>query len=137
VSGEGVMSLLGISKQVLEAVSPDHRDIYAFLEGVLKDAGCSASDTKIQTEMIKMLYDHLDSFVFIVIVEHLPEKHLDAFLTMSVQKRSKAKIAKLVDMYIPNRSKVFAEAFQDFRAVYGCRRFLMSTWVSWSCFKRH
>jgi hypothetical protein len=60
--------------------------------------------------MIKMLYDHLDSFVFIVIVEHLPEKHLDAFLTMSVQKRSKAKIKKFVNMHIPNRSKVFADA---------------------------
>jgi hypothetical protein len=77
-----------------------------------------------------------DSFVFIVIVEHLPEKHLDAFLTMSVQKISKTKIAKLVDMYIPHRSKVFAEAFEDFRAVYGCREMLMRTWVSWVCFKK-
>lgn len=77
-----------------------------------------------------MLYDHLDSYVFIVIVEYLPEKHLDSFLTMSVQKRSRAKIKKLVKMHIPNRRKVFADAF-----VYGCRSFLMRTWVSWVHFE--
>jgi hypothetical protein len=59
VSGEGDMSLLGVSKQVVEAVCQNHRDIYAFLEGVIKDAGCSARDRRTQTEMIKMLYDHL------------------------------------------------------------------------------
>jgi hypothetical protein len=69
--------------------------------------------------------------MFIVIVGELPEKHLDAFLDMSVQKRSKAKIKNLIHMHIPDRSKVFAEAFDDFRAVYGCERRLMSTWASW------
>jgi hypothetical protein len=76
------MSLLGVSKQVVEAVYQNHRDIYTFLEGVLKDAGCSTSDKGTHNEMIKMLYDHLDSFMFMVIVEHLPDKHSDAFLTI-------------------------------------------------------
>jgi hypothetical protein len=48
------MTLLGVNKQVVEAVCQNHRDIYVFLTGILKDAGFSSRDKGTHREMIKM-----------------------------------------------------------------------------------
>jgi hypothetical protein len=70
-------------------------------------------------------HDRLDVLMFDEILTYLPAKHLDAFVKMNDEKRSRGEIDKFLEGNMPNAEKVFAGALAKFRERYvriGARR---------------
>lgn len=93
------------------------QEIRGFLEGILQDANMSLDDVT-REEMIKELYARLDSYLTTVIVDHLPADHLESFIKMNEEKKSKEEINKFLTENMPNAQEVFTNAFADFRQLY-------------------
>jgi hypothetical protein len=52
------------------------------------------------------------------IIDHIPKKYLDTFITMNEQKRLKAEIERFIKEHVPYPGQVFANAFAKFREMY-------------------
>ena len=93
-------------------------EIRSFLESLLKDTNMRTVDDEVREEMIKELYIRLDDFLTNAIIEHLPEEHLDDFITMNEQGKPMAEMQQFLIEKMPGASQVFATAFDDFRSLY-------------------
>jgi hypothetical protein len=58
-----------------------------------KDAGLHPVHYSSYDGLIKWLYEDLEVFMFFEILTHLPGKHLNAFITMNDQNRSRMELA--------------------------------------------
>lgn len=94
------------------------QDIKIFLESILKDAGMMTLDDGAKEEMIKELFVRLDKHLTNTIVESLPDEHIDAFLKMQEENKSRQEIEQFIIDKIPNSQQVFINAFSSFRNEY-------------------
>jgi Protein of unknown function (DUF5663) len=94
------------------------REVKAFLEGILRDSGMTV-DKEMQSEMIKELFQRLNTFIVSQLIDHMPKKYRDTFIKMNEEKRPKAEIERFVQEHVPNVEKVFTNAFAEFRKMYG------------------
>jgi len=92
--------------------------IRQYLDGILTDAGMKTLDEGSREEMIKELFVRLDSYITSVIVDKLPEEHLDAFIKLNEQKKSMKEIEEFLKEKMPDSQEVFVRAFADFRDLY-------------------
>lgn len=92
-------------------------EIRSFLESVLTDANMTLDEVT-KEEMIKELYARLDSYLTTVIVDNIPAEHLEAFIKLNEDKKSKEEIDAFLRDKMPNSKEVFANAFADFRQLY-------------------
>lgn len=93
-------------------------EIQTFLEGLLKDAGMTTLDSEMREEMVKELFARLDNYMTSVIIDNLPSEHLEAFIKMNEEKKSREEIEKFLKDNMPNATEVFAKALVDFRELY-------------------
>ncbi len=94
------------------------KEIRDYLENLLKDAQMTPLDEEMHEEMIMQLYRRLDTFLNATIMNHLPPKHMDAFIKINEEKKSQAEIEQFLKENMPNAQDVFAQAFVDFRKTY-------------------
>jgi hypothetical protein len=93
------------------------QEIKNFLESILNDANMSAEGT-LREEMIKELYARLDEYLTNVIVDKMPAEHLEAFIKINEEGKSKEEIDTFLRSNLPNAQEVFTNAFADFRDLY-------------------
>lgn len=93
-------------------------EIRSYLEGILADANMQALDDDLKEEMIKELYVRLDNYITSVLVDNLPEEHMDEFVKLNDSLKDKAEIEAFLKEKIPNVEKVFTDAFIAFRDLY-------------------
>lgn len=96
-------------------IPPEIRNL---LEGMLKDANMVSLDDSMREEMIKELYARLDNYITTAIIDNLPPEHLEAFIKMNDEKKSKEEIEAFLKDKMPNTEEIFAKAFADFRQLY-------------------
>lgn len=94
------------------------QEVKNFLEGLLTDSGMQFTDDVMKEEMIKELYARLDNYLTSVIVDNMPPEHLDEFIKMNEEKKSREEIEGFLKEKMPNSAEVFAKAFGDFRDQY-------------------
>lgn len=93
-------------------------EVRAYLEGLLADANMQFKDDGVKEEMIKELFARLDQYLAGIIVENMPDKHLEAFMKLNEENKSKEESEAFIKEKLPNSQEVFAQAFADFRAMY-------------------
>lgn len=94
------------------------QEIRGFLESLLKDAGMTTLDDTMREEMIKELYARLDHFLTSKIIEVMPPEHLDEFIKINEEKKSREEIETYLKDKIPNAQEVFTRTFAEFRDLY-------------------
>jgi hypothetical protein len=92
--------------------------VTAILGKVLEDAGMKSPDKKLCNEQLRDFHDRLDVLMFDEILTYLPARHLDAFVKMNDEKKSRGELDKFLEENIPNAEKVFENALAKFRAFY-------------------
>ncbi len=95
---------------------PPH--VREFLEGIIKDAGIVSLDATAHEEMIKELFVKLDSYIVSVIVDKLPDEHLDAFMQLNDEGKPQTEIEQFLQDKLPDAQQVFTDLFGDFRDTY-------------------
>ena len=93
-------------------------EVRTYLEGLLADANMQFRDDGVKEEMIKELFARLDQYLAGIIVENMPDEHLEAFMKMNDENKSKEDSEAFIKEKLPNSPEVFAKAFADFRAMY-------------------
>lgn len=68
--------------------------------------------------MIKELYARLDNYLTSVIVDNMPPEHLDEFIKLNEEKKSREEVEGFLKGKMTNSAEVFARAFADFRELY-------------------
>ena len=94
------------------------QEVRTYLEAMLQDAGMTMEDDDMKEEMIKELYLRLDAYITSVVATALPKMHLDEFIKMNEEKKSREEIEKFLIDNMPHSKEVFAKAFADFRQLY-------------------
>ncbi len=94
------------------------QEVRAFLEGLLQDSGTGNLDSEMKEEMIKELYARLDSFLTSTIIKNMPAEHLEAFIKMNEEGKSKEEIENFLKTNMPNSQEVMTRAFMEFRDLY-------------------
>ncbi|MBI2622802.1 MAG: hypothetical protein HYW64_01780 [Candidatus Levybacteria bacterium] len=94
------------------------QEVRGFLESLLTDAGMTTLDETMREEMIKELYSRLDHFLTSKIIEVMPPEHLDEFIKLNEEKKSREEIEAYLKDKIPNSQEVFTKAFAEFRDLY-------------------
>lgn len=92
-------------------------EIRNFLDGILNDANMTLDDIT-REEMIKELYARLDNYLTTVIVDNMPPEHLEDFIKLNEEKKSREEIDAFLKEKMPNAQEVFTKAFADFRQLY-------------------
>lgn len=92
-------------------------EIRSFLDSILNDANMSVEGT-LREEMIKELYARLDEYLTTIIVDNLPAEHLEDFIKLNEEKRSREEIDAYLREKMPNAQEIFAKGFADFRQLY-------------------
>jgi hypothetical protein len=93
-------------------------EVTTILGKVLEDAGLQSQVGKLCYEQLRELHDRLDVVMFDEILTYVPAKHLEAFLKMNDEKRSRGEIDKFLEENMPNAEEVFAGALAKFRESY-------------------
>jgi hypothetical protein len=93
-------------------------EVTAFLGKVLEDAGLKSPAGKLCYKQLRELHDRLDVLMFDEILTYLPARHLEAFVKMNGEKRSRGEIDKFLEENMPNAEEVFAGALARFREFY-------------------
>ncbi len=93
-------------------------EVRTYLEGLLADANIIFKDDGVREEMIKELFARLDQYLAGIIVENMPDEHLEAFMKMNEENKTKEESEAFIKEKMPNSQEVFAKAFADFRALY-------------------
>jgi hypothetical protein len=93
-------------------------EVTTILGKVLEDAGLQSQVGKLCYEQLRELHDRLDVVMFDEILTYLPAKHLEAFVKMNDEKRSRGEIDKFLEENMPNAEEVFAGALAKFREFY-------------------
>jgi hypothetical protein len=70
-------------------------EVTIILRKVLEDAGLKSLARKLCYEQLRELHDRLDVLMFDEILTYLPARHLDAFVKMNDEKRSREDIDKI------------------------------------------
>ncbi|MEK7070251.1 MAG: DUF5663 domain-containing protein [Patescibacteria group bacterium] len=94
------------------------QDVRDFLESLLTDANMLFNEDSAKEEMIKELFARLDSYLATTIAENMPDEHLDAFIKMNEDGKTREEIEAFIKDKMPNASEIFAKAFADFRDMY-------------------
>lgn len=94
------------------------QEVMVFLEGILEDAGMTALDKDMHDEMVAELYARLDNYMVGVIIDNMPEEHLETFVKMNEENKPKEEIEKFIQEKMPKAGEVFAGAFAKFRELY-------------------
>ena len=66
-------------------------EVRAFLEGILKEAGMSFPDETMKADMVKEIFNRLDSFLTASIVDNLKPEDVEAFIKLNEEKKSREK----------------------------------------------
>jgi hypothetical protein len=90
-------------------------EVTAILGKVLEDAGLKSPDKKLCNEQLRDFHDRLDVVMFDEILTYLPAKHLNTFVKMNDEKKSREEIDKFLEKNMPNSDQVFAGALAKFR----------------------
>ena len=93
-------------------------EVRSFLEGLLSDANMTTLDDAMREEMINELFARLDSYMTSVIVDKMPPEHLEDFIKMNEEKKSRQEIEAYLKEKMPNAQDVLTRAFMDFRDMY-------------------
>lgn len=94
------------------------KEIRAYLENILQDAGMTAVDQEMREQMINELYVRLDKYIIAKVTESLPEDKLNEFATLFEQKAELPQIQEYLMKNLPNAQEVFAQAFVEFENIY-------------------
>lgn len=94
------------------------QEVRSFLEGILQDANMATLNDAMRGEMINELFARLDSYMTSVIVDKMPPEHLDKFIKMNEEKKSRGEIEAFLKEKMPNTQDVLTRAFMDFREMY-------------------
>lgn len=93
-------------------------DVRSFLEGILKDANMSILDEETHEDMLQEVYSRLDNFLASVVVQNLPPEHLEQFIKMNEEKKSREEVQQFLQEKVPNIQEIFTRAFMEFRDLY-------------------
>jgi|GEM_PF-1168240 len=93
-------------------------EIRAYLEQLLADANMFVADEKLHEDILQDLYDKLDEFIAIKVVESLPADKLAVFTQMNNEQKSKEEIEQFLKDAIPNAQEVMKNIFFEFRDIY-------------------
>jgi hypothetical protein len=115
---EEQVSLFGKLVPLNQPITQITPEVTTILGKVLEDAGLKSPDGKLCYEQLREVQDRLDVLMFDEILTYLPAKHLDAFVRMNDQKRSRGEIDKFLEENMPNAEEVFAGAIAKFREYY-------------------
>ena len=109
------MSLFGKLVPLTQPSMQIPPEVTAILGKVLEDAGVKSPNRMLCLEQLRVFHDRLDVIMFDEILTYLPAKHLDAFVKMNDEKRSREEIDKFLEQNLPNAEKVFEGALAKFR----------------------
>ena len=93
-------------------------EVRPYLEGLLADANIHPVDAAMQEDMLLDLYVRLDNYLATAILDNMPPEHLDAFIKLNKEAKSKEEIEAFLQKNLPNAQEVFAKAFVAFRDIY-------------------
>jgi hypothetical protein len=94
------------------------QEVMSFLEGILEDSGIQSVDEESRNRMLAEIYARLDNFMAGVIIDNMPDEHVEEFIKMNEEKKSKDEINKFLQDKIPDANKIFTDAFAKFREMY-------------------
>lgn len=90
----------------------------SFLESLLEDSDINKLDPQIKEEIIQELFDRLNNYINLVIINNIDPLYIDEFNKISKSNASQEKIEKFLLEKMPNAKQVFAQAFANFRDLY-------------------
>ena len=94
------------------------QEVKVYLEGLLEDAGITPVDELMKEELLKEIYVRLDNYLATVILDNMPTEHLDTFIKMNEEKKSKEEMETFFKEKVPNYKEILTKAFADFRDLY-------------------
>jgi hypothetical protein len=112
------VSLFGKLVPLTEPSMQISPEVTAILGKVLEDAGLKSPAGHLCYEQLRELHDRLDVLMFDEILTYLPARHLEAFVKMNDEKRSRGEIDKFLEENMPNAEEVFAGALAKLRERY-------------------
>jgi len=94
------------------------QEVKVYLEGLLEDAGITPVDELMKEELLKEIYVRLDNYLATVILDNMPTEHLDTFIKMNEEKKSKEEMETFFKEKVPNYKEILTKAFAGFRDLY-------------------
>src|SRR5512147_2875915 len=87
-------------------------EVRIVVEGILEESGRRGLDRNMHEAMVDDLSQHLETIMYFEILTHLPGKHLEAFVKINDQNRTRAELDKFVVRNMPNAEKIFTDAIE-------------------------
>lgn len=94
------------------------QEIRNYLESLIQEANVAVYDDKTKEDLIYYLFDKLDKFLAVKIVENMSADDTKEFVRLNQEKKSKEEIDTFIDQHMHNPQEVFTRAFVDFRDFY-------------------
>jgi hypothetical protein len=94
------------------------QDIRGFLEDILLTSDMVPENDIMHEIMLQQIFDRLDKFVAIRLVELLSDEDAEAFIKLNEAKASKEEIDKFIEEHIPNAKEAFVKILLDFKDAY-------------------
>lgn len=94
------------------------QEIRNYLESLIAEANVPVFDDRSKEDLIMYLFDKLDKYLAVKIVENMSQEDTDAFIKLNQEKKSKEEIDAYIKAHMQNPEDVFTRAFIDFRDFY-------------------
>lgn len=94
------------------------QEIRNYLESLIQEANVAVYDDKTKEDLVYYLFDKLDKFLAVKIVENMSADDTKEFVRLNQEKKSKEEIDTFIDQHMQNPQEVFTRAFVDFRDFY-------------------
>ena len=101
---------------MVEIVIP--QEIRNYLESLIAEANVPVFDEKAKEDLVRYLFDKLDKFLAVKIVENMSPEDTDAFVKLNQEKKPREEIDAYIKAHMKNPEEVFTRAFIDFRDFY-------------------
>ncbi len=94
------------------------KEIKEYLDTILVDANLYNAEESVHQGMLKEMYERLDKYIAIKVVENLPADKLDEFIRLNDERRPREEVEKFLKDNMPNTQEVIQRAFVEFRDMY-------------------
>lgn len=93
-------------------------DIHAFLEDMMLASDMVPENEIMKEIMIKQLFERLDQYIALRLVELLSENDAEEFIKLNQEKKTKEELETFLQSHIPNAQEKFVDILMDFRAQF-------------------
>lgn len=96
-------------------ISPE---IVSFLNNIIDKSGVSTDDVEVRTEMVRDLYDLLDSRIVGMISDSLDEESFKEYLALIENKAPANEVESFLAQKVPDMKEKLKQLFLDFQGEY-------------------